>query len=152
LAEAYERLRSLHEHPLGIYTLDGLPATENPDGIWIFDTLLTNHLALQLAPDAVERLTESGGVLLSHCYMGAQHPYGGSNCFDSDTEHPKLLKKFIENIEYIGELQQKKKIVTLPFMELRQHLSKLYHTNLLRDENKWIERENGFIKYGYLNA
>jgi len=137
LMRHYRRLSHLHQNPTVLYGQTGLFAPYDESDLWIFDTILLNHLALQLHPDSIDKLIEENGLLIAHTYMGAQHPYGGSNCFDSDSSEPKLLKSFEGNIAYISEKQKDGQIVTLPFGELRDLYENFLKTRLIREKDRW---------------
>jgi len=137
LKHQYRALKYLHKAPTVLYDEYGEFALMSKRKYWIFDTILLNHLALQLSPSAIDKLVESNGLLIAHCYMGAQHKYGGSNCFNDDLKNPKILKEFKTNIAYISLLQQEGKIVSLTFEELRESFEKFVRTKLVRERDTW---------------
>jgi hypothetical protein len=130
-------LKKLHEKPFVIYDEDGYFALNSINKNWIFDTILLNHLALQLKPKAIDDLVKQNGLLVAHCYMGAQHKYGGSNCFNADSNTPVLLSDFENNIAYISYLQERKELISLSFKELRQSYVDFMETKLIRNKEGW---------------
>jgi len=142
-----KRLNVLHANPFVIYNENGLFALNNLNENWVFDTILLNHLALQLKPKSIDNLVKQNGLLIAHCYMGAQHKYGGSNCFNNKSENPELLSRFEENIAYISSLQKQNELVTLTFEELRKNFEKFIGTKYIREKNGWIIFENIEVEY-----
>lgn len=140
------KLKGLHQKPFVLYDEFGQFALNNINGIWVFDTILLNHLALQLSPEAVDSLVKDNGLLLAHCYMGAQHKYGGSNCFNQDVQKPVLLNVFEDNIAYISRLQKNGDVISLSFEELRQCYVDFVETKLVRENGEWITTGNATIQ------
>lgn len=136
LREKKKKLRSLHSHPFGLYDKNGIFSfAGTPDKPLVFDTILLNHLSLQISPKAIEGLIKENGVLLAHCYMGAQHRYGGSNIFDNKDN---ILPEFEENIKYIDTLQKQKQVVSLSFQQLQDQMDYFNNVKILKIENNWI--------------
>lgn len=137
LYSQYQSLKKLHVKPTVIYNEAGIFALNNMEGNWIFDSILLNHLSLQLAPESIDRLIQDNGLLIAHCYMGAQHKYGGSNCFVGDSEEVKLLNSFEESMAYISMKQKTYEIITMSFKEFRESCKKFMNTILIKKENSW---------------
>lgn len=140
-----KRLKLLHQNSFVMYDENGHFALNSTNRNWVFDTILLNHLALQLKPKAIDSLVKENGLLLAHCYMGAQHKYGGSNCFNEDSQNPKILKEFEENIVYISKLQDKGGVVTLSFEELRKSYVDFIETTMVREKSRWIITGNAVV-------
>ena len=136
VARNYRLLREINTDPFYLYDLGGNFALQNPDGTWVFDTILLNHLALQLCPSSIDRLVECGGILIAHVYLGAVHAYGGRNCFHVRSE-AEFLPAFREDMEHIGELQKRADLITLPFRDLRRALVGHARSRVVRCEGRW---------------
>jgi len=129
--------KRLRKSPFLIYAEDASSCFQDLYGRWVFDTTLLNHLAIQLRPRAVDLLCELGGLLVGHTYMGAQHAYGGANCFSSQSENTRPLSRFIEAIEHISSRQRDGLVATVPFAKLRESLTHFAEAELVRVERGW---------------
>lgn len=131
-------LRYVHENPMVLYNLDGQCSFMSNQRIWIFDTVLLNHLAFQLRPANVDLLYKQNGLLLAHCYFGHQKgTYGTINCFVNDGEKSVLIPEFGEAVKYISEKQNQREVVTLSFAALRDALTNFVKASLVRTANGW---------------
>jgi hypothetical protein len=132
------RLKYYHENHLIFYDLDGQFAPMSNKAIWVFDTVLLNHLAFQLRPASIDILCAQNGLLLAHCYFAHQKGgYGTINCFIDKGEHVQLIPEFIENVEYISAMQSKRELITLSFDALRNALTNFVNASLIRTSNGW---------------
>ena len=86
----------------------------------------------------MENLIEENGVLLAHCYMGAQHRYAGSNVFDSEG---KILPSFREAIESINEMQKSSKLQSASLQTLTKALKRFEETRLVKEDKRWKEEQ-----------
>lgn len=126
---------------------------QQSNSLCFFDTVLANHLSYQLHPTMINRLCQTSGLGLVHCYLGAIHPYMAGNCFlntgakssaathlvhSSHMEHVALDKRFVSNIEHIAQRQQQGDLVSLSFAALRRSLTTLTSSTLLRNETGWV--------------
>ena len=131
-------LRYFHENPMVLYDMSGQCSFMSDQMIWVFDTVLLNHLAFQLRPANVDLLYKQNGLLLAHCYFGHQKgTYGTINCFANDGENSVLIHEFIEGVKYISEKQNQREVVTLSFAALRNALSNFANASLVRTQNGW---------------
>jgi hypothetical protein len=134
------RLKYYHENPMVLYDLNGHSAMMSNESIWVFDTVLLNHLAFQLRPANIDLLCKQNGLVLVHCYFGHQKNRFGIinyNCFANNGKSFSLLPEFEEDIKYISELQRQKEVVTLPFSALRNALVNFVNTSLVRISSGW---------------
>jgi hypothetical protein len=132
------RLRHYHENPMVLYDLSGQSSLMSNQSIWVFDTMLLNHLAFQLRPANIDLLCKQNGLLLAHCYFGDQkNSYGTINCFVNDGSNVSLIPEFIENVEYISEKQSQRELVTVSFNTLRNALTNFVQASLIRTSSGW---------------
>lgn len=132
-------LKYCHGNPMVLYNMSGQCSFMGNEKIWIFDTILLNHMAFQLRPQNIDSLCKHNGMLLAHCYLGHQkNKYGTKNCFVDDGANPALIPEFVENIKYISEKQSQKEVATLSFSALREALTDFATASLVRTENGWV--------------
>jgi hypothetical protein len=131
-------LKYVHENPMVLYDRGGQCSLMSDEKVWLFDTILLNHLAFQLRPPNVDFLCKENGLLLAHCYLGHQkRKYGTMNCFIDNDASVTLIPEFVENVEYIAEKQNQKELVTLPFAALRVALANFAKASIVRTPNGW---------------
>jgi hypothetical protein len=131
-------LKYVHENPMVLYDLNGQCSFMSKERMWIFDTILCNHLAFQLRPSSIDLLCEQNGLLLAHCYFGHQKENGGTmNCFVDDGAGVTLISDFVDDITYISEKQRLKELVTVSFVALREALTNFANASLVRTANGW---------------
>ncbi len=131
-------LKYYHGNPMVLYDMSGQCSVMSNERIWLFDTILLNHLAFQLRPPNVDLLCKENGLLLAHCYFGHQkNKYGTMNCFAKDGAYPELIPEFIEDIKYISEKQTQREVVTLSFAALRDALTNFVKASIVRTQNGW---------------
>ena len=131
-------LRYLQENPMVLYNMDGQCSFMSNQRIWVFDTILLNHLAFQLKPENIDSLCKQNGLLLAHCYFGHQkRKYGTMNCFINDGANPALIPDFVRNVKDISERQRQREVVTLSFAGLREALTNFANASLVRTANGW---------------
>ena len=131
-------LRCFHENPMVLYDMSGQCSFMSDQMIWVFDTVLLNHLAFQLRPANVDLLYKQNGLLLAHCYFGHQKgTYGTINCFTNDGENSVLSQEFIEGVKYISEKQNQREVITLSFAALRDALTNFANASVVRTQNGW---------------
>jgi hypothetical protein len=132
------RLKHYHENPMVLYDLSGQSSLMSNQSIWVFDTMLLNHLAFQLRPANIDLLYKQNGLLLAHCYFGHQkNSYGTINCFVNDDGNLSLIPEFIEDVKYISEKQRQRELVTLSFNALRNALTNFVNASLIRTSSGW---------------
>ena len=132
------RLKYYHENPMVLYDLSGQSSLMSNQSIWVFDTMLLNHLAFQLRPANIDLLCEQNGLLLAHCYFGHQRKsYGTINCFVNDGGNVSLIPEFIEDVKYISEKQSQRELVTLSFNALRNALTNFVSASIIRTSTGW---------------
>lgn len=131
------RLRHYHENPMVLYDLSGQSCFLSSQNIWVFDTILLNHLAAQLRPSNIDLLCQQNGLLLAHCYFGHQNRHGVINCFANGSSNLSLVPEFIDNVQYISEKQHRGELVTLPFNTFRTVLADFTKTSLVRMPDGW---------------
>lgn len=132
-------LKYFHGNPMVLYDMSGQCSFMSNEKIWVFDTILLNHLAFQLRPPNVDLLCRQNGMLLAHCYFGHQKStYGTMNCFVSDGASVALIPEFAENVKYISKKQSQKELVSLPFAALRNALTDFATASLVRTANGWV--------------
>lgn len=136
LCENARLLRELRAGPLYLYCESGdfWPGTEAAD--LVFDTVLLNHVSLQLTPSNLERLARDSGLLLAHTYLSDTARRGGRNCFRARGKL-RILDQFRENVEHISMLQSRGDVVTAPLQDLRDALSQHARTRLTRCADGW---------------
>ncbi len=131
-------LRYFHENPMVLYDMSGQCSFMSDQKIWVFDTVLLNHVAFQLRPSNVDLLCKQNGLLLAHCYFGQQKgTYGTINCFVNDGENSVLIREFIEGVKYISEKQNQREVVTLSFTALRDALTNFANASVMRTQHGW---------------
>jgi hypothetical protein len=127
--------RSLNTEPMVLYTESGSIFASDLEGIWIFDTVLLNHLALQFRPALTSGLGASSTVLIGHTYLGAQFPHMTATALERD--RVKLDSRFVEGIEHIASLQRERLLTSLPFSTLRMNLTEFVRTRTVRTGSGW---------------
>ena len=133
----YQIARRVRRGPFGIYGRDGAVFHQSLESSWVFDTVLLNHLALQLSPDMIDRLIQSGGLLVAHCYMSCEHDYARRNVFKRTNGRVQLDSTFEATLDYISDRQRAAEVSTLSFAQLRQCLSLFTRADLRRTETGW---------------
>lgn len=132
------RLKYYHDNPMVLYDLSGQSSLMSNQSIWVFDTILLNHLAFQLRPANIDLLCKQNGLLLAHCYFGHQkNRYGIINCFVNDGSNLSLIPEFIEDVKYISEKQSQRELITLSFNALRNALTNFVNASLTRTSSGW---------------
>jgi hypothetical protein len=132
------RLNYYHKNPMVLYDLNGQSSLMSNESIWVFDTVLLNHLAFQLRPANIDLLCKQNGLLLAHCYLGHHKDKGGTiNCFAGNGTNVSLMPEFINDIQYISEKQRQREVVTLPFSALRNALVNFVNASLVRISSGW---------------
>jgi hypothetical protein len=132
------RLKKYHDNPMVFYDLNGHFSLMSNQSIWVFDTVLLNHLAFQLRPANIDLLCRQNGLLLAHCYFGHRKSrYGTMNCFVKDGDRESMIPEFAEDIKYISEKQSQKELVTLSFNALRTALTDFVSASLIRSSRGW---------------
>lgn len=136
LVRSSRLLRELRRDPLYLYSRSGdfWPGSEARD--LVFDTMLLNHVSLQLSPSNVERLVHDNGLLVAHTYLADTDPRGGRNCFCAQ-EPPRILGQFQENVQHMSMLQSRGDLVTTPLRDLREALSQYAQTRIIRRSDGW---------------
>ncbi len=143
-------LKYYHENPMVLYDMRGQCSFMSNERIWIFDTVLLNHLAFQLRPPNVDLLCKENGLLLAHCYFGHQkNKYGTMNCFVNDGANPALIPEFIEDIKHISQKQSQRELVTLSFAALRDALTNFVKASIVRTQNGWEINGSKAVVAGY---
>jgi hypothetical protein len=131
-------LKYVHENQMVLYDRNGQCSLMTDEKIWMFDTILLNHLAFQLRPPNVDLLCKENGLLVAHCYFGHQKKkYGTMNCFVDDDDSVTWIPEFVENVKYIAEKQKRKDLVTLSFAALREALTNFAKASMVRTPNGW---------------
>ena len=134
--ERRQRLQLIRQ-PLVIYGRDATSFACNQDKLWIFDTILLNHLGLQLSPARIDRLAEASELLLCHCYLGSQREYISGNCLEGSRENPRIAAEFRECVEYLAYRQREAAVISLPFHALRESLESFATTRIIRNRQGW---------------
>ncbi len=137
-------LRELRCDPLYLYSECGdfWPGSEATN--LFFDTMLLNHVSLQLSPSNVERLAHDNGLLVAHTYLGDTDRKGGRNCFSVHGQ-PRILGQFRDNVQHISMLQGRGDLVTAPLNELREALSRHARTRFIRRSDGWVVHGCGTV-------
>lgn len=131
-------LKYCHENPMVLYDRSGQCSLMSNQKIWVFDTILLNHLSFQLRPDNIDLLCKQNGLLLAHCYFGHhRNKYGSVNCFVSEDTYPALIPEFVEDVQYISEKQRQRDVVALSFNALRCALTNFINASLVRTTIGW---------------
>lgn len=129
------RVRQL---PLGIYGSDGAVVHQSLDANWVFDTILLNHLALQLAPDKISNFVGKGGVLIGHCYMTCDLDYVHENVFLREKGRAIILPAFEDALAHIDMRQRAGDLITLSFQQLRTCIEAFTTARLRRSAGQWM--------------
>lgn len=130
-------LRKLRAGPMVLYGGNGTSFGCNERSPWIFDTLLLQHPALELAPPLVDRLCASSGLLLGHVYLCCRrHPAAG-DCLTVAGGRPVVSAAWRTALEYISMKQKRGDLVTLSFAELRRSLEAGARLRLSRSASGW---------------
>ncbi|MEZ4699364.1 MAG: hypothetical protein R2834_03455 [Rhodothermales bacterium] len=149
---AYRKaLRRYHASPMALYDFGGQSVLTRSSTHWIFDTVLVNHLAIQLATESLEDLVRRNGLLLGHCYVGSMPSYGGSNVFVGTDDAPAIHPRFAEAVAEIGRRQRIGEIVALPFNALRASLDAFARTRLVHTDEGWSAEGGGLAFAGRRN-
>jgi|CXWL01.1.fsa_nt_gi hypothetical protein len=131
-------LQYCRRNPMALYDMSGQCSFMSKERMWVFDTILCNHLAFQLRPPNVDSLCKENGLLLAHCYFGHQkNKYGTMNCFAGDGARVTAISEFVENVQYISEKQSQRELVTLSFAALREALTNFAKASLVRRASGW---------------
>jgi hypothetical protein len=138
LARATMRvLRTMRSQPMMIYSGHGIPLPIASETVAYFDTVLLNHLGIQLRPDAIDWLCRRGGIFLAHTYMTETHAYGGDNCFRPGTA-AALLPAFVSAVEHISTVQQNGELVTMPVRDVIAMLRDFTASRMTRTHDGWV--------------
>jgi hypothetical protein len=133
----YTHARRVRRAPLGIYGRDGAVFQQSLQAPWVFDTVLLNHLALQLSPPMIDRLIRTSGLLLAHCYMSCEHKYDRGNVFRRTGGRVVVDPAFQDALDYVGDRQRTADISTVSFTQLRRCLELFVAARLRRTETGW---------------
>ncbi len=136
-ASTRRALGELRAGPLVLYGRDGSSFDSNERSPWIFDTLLLNHPALELAPPLVDRLCASSGLLLGHVYLCCRRPPVAGGCLTGANGRLAVSAAWATALEYISMKQKSGDLVTLSFAELRQSLEAGARLRLFRGASGW---------------
>jgi hypothetical protein len=129
--------RNLRDKALSIYGHQGIVPGLVPHDLWVFDTVLLNHLAIQLRPESLDALTEDSSIFIGHCYFAAQHAHALGNCFVGDRQAPRLDPEWVRTVEHLAVRQERGDLAVLSFADVRQSLSSFYNSRLLRHPQGW---------------
>lgn len=144
----YGIAKQVRRAPLGIYGRDGAVFQQSLRSSWVFDTVLLNHLALQLAPPMIDRLIQTRGLLIAHCYMACEHSYARGNVFQRHGERLAMDPAFELALDYLSDRQGAGDISTMSFVQLRRCLELFVQARLRRTENGWkAELPDGSMPY-----
>jgi len=133
----YQIARRVRRAPLGIYGRDGAVFQQALHSPWVFDTVLLNHLALQLAPAMVDRLIYTRGLLVAHCYMTCDFDRARRNVFQRVNGRLTIDPAFETALDHISDRQRSSELITMSFAELRQCLDLFVRTRVRRTETGW---------------
>jgi hypothetical protein len=144
----YRIARQVRRAPLGIYGRDGAVFQQSLQSPWVFDTVLLNHLSLQLAPAMIDRLIQSGGLVVAHCYMTCELDYARGNVFQRMNGRVAVDPAFETALDYLSDRQRSGELITMSFAQLRQCLTLFARTRLRRTETGWkTELANGVTRH-----
>jgi hypothetical protein len=129
------RLPLVRRRPLGIYGLDGLDFSLTNSDVWVFDTILLNHLSVQLRPEVVDRLCRESGLLLAHVYLSCEHRHHAGRPIPESGKG--FAPALVCSLEYIAERQRAGDLATLTFSALRNRLSTFRRARLVRHADGW---------------
>ena len=136
-ARWYRVARQVRRDPFGIYGRDGAVFQQSLDSSWVFDTVLLNHLALQLSPKMVDGLIDSAGLLVGHCYMSCELDYARRNVFRRTNGRVRVDPAFETALDHIADRQCSAELSTVSFSQLRRCLSLFVRARLRRTETGW---------------
>lgn len=140
----HKKRRHLRERPAVVYSSSGGPPPESACGMWFFDTVRLNHLAIQLRPSVINRLIQESGMTVVHCYLCDSRRINESNCLVQRNGLFEIHPLFLQSIEHISSCQTENQLVTLPFAELRRVLTDFWATSVTRTVRGWeVRRKNG---------
>jgi hypothetical protein len=144
----YRIARQVRRAPLGIYGRDGAVFQQSLQSPWVFDTVLLNHLSLQLAPAMIDKLIQSGGLVVAHCYMTSELDYARGNVFQRMNGRVAVDPAFETALDYLSDRQRSGELITMSFAQLRQCLTLFARTRLRRTETGWkTELANGVTRH-----
>ena len=129
--------RRIRQAPFGIYGRDGAVFQQSLQSPWVFDTVLLNHLALQLAPAMIDRLIQKTGLLIGHCYMACEYDRARRNVFRRIGGRVAIDPAFETALDYLSDRQRSADMSTLSFAQLRRCLDFFVRTRLRRTETGW---------------
>jgi hypothetical protein len=133
----YGIARRVRQAPFGIYGRDGAVFQQSLQSPWVFDTVLLNHLALQLAPAMIDRLIRTGGLLIAHCYMTCEYDRARRNVFRRVGGRIAIDPDFETALDYMSDRQRSSDMSTLSFAQLRRCLDFFVRARLRRTETGW---------------
>jgi hypothetical protein len=131
----YRIARRVRRTPLGVYGRDGAVFQQSLQSPWVFDTVLLNHLSLQLAPAMIDKLIQSGGLVVAHCYMTCEFDYARRNVFQRVDGRVTVDPAFETALDYLSDRQHSGELITMSFTQLRQCLTVFARTRLRRNES-----------------
>src|SRR5437667_104284 len=134
------RLHALRAKPFVVYGLDGRDFALSHSGTWVFDTMLLNHLTVQLRPELVDRLCDDSGLLLGHSYLSCEHHYIAGNCITRSRGRLRVSQAFAQNLEHLAARQRAGDVISLSFAGLRAALTAFSRASLCRTESGWSAR------------
>jgi hypothetical protein len=133
----YAVARRVRQSPFGLYGRDGAVFQQALHSPWVFDTVLLNHLSLQLAPAVIDRLVQTAGVVIGHCYMTCEHDYARRNVFQRVDGRPVIDPALDAALDYLSDRQRSGDVSTLSFAQLRRCLECFVDARLRRTETGW---------------
>jgi hypothetical protein len=140
--------RQVRRAPLGIYGRDGAVFQQSLQSPWVFDTVLLNHLSLQLAPAMINKLIRTGGLLVAHSYMTCEFDYARRNVFQRQNGRVAVDPAFETALDYISDRQRSAELMTMSFAQLRQCLDLFVRTRLRRTKTGWkTELSDGVTRH-----
>lgn len=133
----YRVARRVRRAPFGIYGRDGSVVQQSLGVPWVFDTVLLNHLVLQLSPPMIDRLIDENGLMIAHCYMGCEHEYARRNVFRRSAGRLAVHPDFETALDYVSDRQRSADLTTVSFAQLRRCLDLFVRTRLRRTGDGW---------------
>jgi len=136
--EWYGVARQVRAAPFGLYGRDGAVYQQSLSSPWVFDTVLLNHLALQLAPRMIDRLIDGNGLMIAHCYIACEHDYARRNAFRRIAGRLAVDPAFETALDYVDDRQRSGELRTLSFAQLRRCLEFFVRARLRRTQLGWM--------------
>ena len=135
------RMQPAMEGSLALYGADGAAYDCSSGPVRIFDTLLLNYPALQMAPPLIDRLCAGSGLLLAHTYLC--RPQGRGGCLAAGNGRATVTPEWTAAVNYVAQKQHCGELATVSFAGLRRALEAAAGATLRREPWGWTIEAGG---------